>query len=1315
MAFTLLSNIIRTLTNYPMKKSVILCLWVIFISSTGLAQSTSWKGTVNANWNQVLNWTNGLPDSSKDVFVGDAHFTGSFQPKVNIASTCKSITVGSSVPVTLTLSRHLTVQNNFTIHPQATVLHPGSTIFLSGNWINDGDYRSMATSSRIIFQGINQVIGGSQISIFRRLTTNAGTNIQLQNHVVVDSLGSVLTINGTIDPGQSPMFSLTSRINNKINGTARLLVYGANFSDNFNFSGRTTFYAGSTVDYASATTDQTISNAFAYSTLIISGGSIKTLSGNLPLLYGKNNPNGKILVQAGTLDLGIFTANRAATVAGGELQLAAGTTLRLSGLNNFPANFQTRNIDLNSSVQYYGSDQTISAQQYGNLYITGSGNKNALQSFTVRGTFSMDNGNLNTGTATVTHVISGDMNMTGGTFSGANGTYEWSGPVNQQVRVNDTVPRMRINKPGGIVNLVNDVAISHALQFLQGKISTGNNKVIMHANAALSGQANNTGWVIGNMKRFVPTGNAQSVDFAIGTQNSFAPVSLLFQQVSSSGYVMARADGADHSAIDYSGIDDAHSVNINWTVQEESLMFTQADASFGWQDPDLDAGANTAIFKSGLYNGSAWTILTSANQQSNSITANNLVSFGQFAVGEKLGRHIWHGNAMTNNWFDPMNWRGGLPDASVDAEIPSTLQPGRQYPVLTGQTGQVKDIVVQTGASLLVQNGTLNIAGAIDNDGILQAAEGTIGMNGSNPQSIPDGAFTGNKIMNLQVQNNLSLLGTDTITGTLTLYDGKTLETNNNLVLKSTANGTARIAPLPVDGSGNATAFINGQVSIERFIPARKAWRLLSAPIANGMSVSINQAWQESSTNQNFGPGDPNPGYGVHITGGIAANGFDQSPTNSASMKVYRASSNSFINLPANPGTYAPIGSYTGYMLYIRGNRGINLNDGNNAAVTSTTLRVKGTVNTGNKTYPVNASGFTVFGNPYASAINFETLTKNNVKNTFYIWDPKLSGSNGLGGYVTASWNSQTMTYDFTASASPVSQYIPSGEAILIESADGSNPGSITVKESDKTDLGSDQWFGRQARRSRGIDIRLMEAGGNALLDAALVQFDDQYLQEAGPDDAGKLPADAESISLLRSGKDLSIERRKMPKAGDSLHIQMQHLKPATYTLELVLSQLSNLPVKAFIYDRYTMKSVSIPMSDESFSYQFTVDRQEGSSRADRLLVVFGDPAPVPAPNAELLPIVRTEQQQANGSITVFPNPVMSQDVSLRLQDIPNGPYHLRLMNHQGQVVFSSRYQHTQGKSAQVRISLPSGLAPGVYELSLENGAWKKTTSMVKP
>ena len=63
--------------------------------------------------------------------------------------------------------------------------------------------------------------------------------------------------------------------------------------------------------------------------------------------------------------------------------------------------------------------------------------------------------------------------------------------------------------------------------------------------------------------------------------------------------------------------------------------------------------------------------------------------------------------------------------------------------------------------------------------------------------------------MNLIVSNDLSIASTDSITGTPSIAQGKTLYTNNNLVLKSTAAGTAR-AELPVDGSGKCNGLYWG-------------------------------------------------------------------------------------------------------------------------------------------------------------------------------------------------------------------------------------------------------------------------------------------------------------------------------------------------------------------------------------------------------------------------------------------------------------------------------------------------------------------------
>jgi hypothetical protein len=53
----------------------------------------------------------------------------------------------------------------------------------------------------------------------------------------------------------------------------------------------------------------------------------------------------------------------------------------------------------------------------------------------------------------------------------------------------------------------------------------------------------------------------------------------------------------------------------------------------------------------------------------------------------------------------------------------------------------------------------------------------------------------------------------------------------------------------------------------------------------------------------------------------------------------------------------------------------------------------------------VAANRFESVGNPYASAIDFRNINRpnNTVDNTFYVWDPLLTGYNIQGGYQTIS------------------------------------------------------------------------------------------------------------------------------------------------------------------------------------------------------------------------------------------------------------------------------------------------------------------------
>lgn len=1184
-------------------------LLLIVATNQAHAQSTSWKGTLNVNWNSATNWTNGIPDATKDVIIGDASFTGTFQPKVNVVGTCKSLVIGGVKTSELTFNKALTVSGNITINPNGTAVHPGAEVKLSGNWINNGTYISNNTSSKLTFAGTNQTISGSSVSIFRKLTINAGCNLTLAKNIKVDSSGALLAIYGILEPVN---YVVTSTGITRIFDQGKIKVNTADFTSNYVFAATVTIYPGAIVEYCSSTVDQIVSSRYTYSTLILTGGTTKYLIANMPSMYGRDTINGKLFITTGTtFDLKTFTAIRAATKVGGEINIANGAFLKIAGTNNFPVNYAIKNIGISSTVEYNGGAQTISPQSYGNLYISTAGIKTCATAFSTRGNCTIENATLYTSTTVVTHSIAGNFTMTSGSLTGTNYTYMMNGTANQTLNVATKPLRLTINNTGGTVNLASDITVSNTLNFIKGNIQTAAYNVIIPATATVTGAGQTTGWVNGNLQKPVTAGSSVFRSFEIGGTN-YAPASILFTSVSAPGNLTASTGSTDQPEIDYSGLNPAKSVNRFWSLNNGGILFSTATIIFNWQSPEVDGGSVTSSFKTGLFNGTNWGLPSSSSPLPTSIQANGLTSLGDFSVGEIIGKSTWTGAAMTSDWFTPKNWLGLIPSTTNPTVIPNGLAAGRVYPVLTGSDGVVSDITVENAASLTVSSATLKIAGTITSNSNINATAGTIELNGSSVQTIPANTFTSNTIKNLNISNDVDLMDVSILTGTLTVANGKTLYTNDFLVLKSDANGTARIAALPVNGSGIATAYIDGDVSIERFIPARKAWRLLSAPINSGNTTTLQDSWQESAYSGSSRSGsnpNPHPGYGVHITGGSALNGYDQSPTNSASVKIFNNATNTLVPIPSTPGTFTPLNTYQGYFVYIRGDRGIDLSQGNNAATTKTTLRMKGGINTGNKPVHVNPTNFTTVGNPYPSAVDFGTLTRSNVKNSFYIWDPKLAGANGLGAYVTVSWNSTTGTYDVSTSASAISRYIPSGEAILVESVDGVNPGTITFKESDKTANGSDALFGRQASIGEQLRVNLYEAnadGTSALLDGVLTTYSEAGSNNLDNADIKKIDAGAQSIGLQREAKILAIERKHSIVTDDTSFLNITQLISRSYKLEIIAENLTKPGFTALLKDKFSAElNNTVLNTNGSTEIIFEVTANAASYAADRFSIVF--------------------------------------------------------------------------------------------------------------
>jgi autotransporter-associated beta strand protein len=100
------------------------------------------------------------------------------------------------------------------------------------------------------------------------------------------------------------------------------------------------------------------------------------------LLYGVNNAlnSTNVTVSGGTLDLSSYSES-----ATGTLTVANGATLRIGGTNTMPIFTTGYSFGNTSTVEYYGSNQSVAVQPYGNLLISGTGNKTLAGNMSVKG------------------------------------------------------------------------------------------------------------------------------------------------------------------------------------------------------------------------------------------------------------------------------------------------------------------------------------------------------------------------------------------------------------------------------------------------------------------------------------------------------------------------------------------------------------------------------------------------------------------------------------------------------------------------------------------------------------------------------------------------------------------------------------------------------------------------------------------------------------------------------------------------------------------------------------------------------------------
>lgn len=600
------------------------------------------------------------------------------------------------------------------------------------------------------------------------------------------------------------------------------------------------------------------------------------------------------------------------------------------------------------------------------------------------------------------------------------------------------------------------------------------------------------------------------------------------------------------------------------------------------------------------------------------------------------------------------------------------------------------------------------------------------------------------------------------IAGTITLTAGN-LVNNSVLTLISTSASTARVAALPVNGSGVATSTISGTINLQRYIPGKRAYRYLAHPFSSAVTI---QQLQDS----------------IDITG--SGSGLTSTVTNAPS--AYYQNINSAANWTPFTSATDVWNSYQGIAVTVRGKKGEGLN-GLPYTPSAATIATRGAINQGSQIIALIAnaanlpagtgSSYRLIGNPFPSAVDMSlTTTRTNLSSAFYVWDVTLGNpdtSYGPGAYVAVPYTT--------------SYAVPSSAGFFVKLTDSLQAGSITFPEASKTANATANQLFRNNAVTNGLNLQL--ESGSIIWDRMQFNFDDAASTSDEFLDANKLRNPQVSLfSWSSDNVELAIDNRPVD-AGSVIKLGMAGLSSRSYSLSI-----SNLDLPAnliaFVKDKYNGNTLTPIFNGGSFN--FTVNSNPASAATDRFEIVFAPAAPLPVSLTNVAAYTKNAgvqiewrlssemnmdkyvvERSANGiqfsavgnvastgnsststtynlfdatplnganfyrikmidkngqaiyskivkvnvgivkqSVTVFPNPVVNDYVEIQLNNLKAGDYTLRLSNASGQVIATKMISHAGG-SASANIEMKQA-AKGIYQLVISNNNENFTETIIR-
>ena len=491
---------------------------------------------------------------------------------------------------------------------------------------------------------------------------------------------------------------------------------------------------------------------------------------------------------------------------------------------------------------------------------------------------------------------------------------------------------------------------------------------------------------------------------------------------------------------------------------------------------------------------------------------------------------------------------------------------------------------------------------------------------------------------------------------------------------------------------GIMSGTISGEATIHRYMSQNRAYRMVSSAVTTTSTIRDN--WQEGvnnpDTNTNY---NPNPGFGTHITGSDPNKGFDVTQTGNPSLYSVDVPSQMFVAVDnTNQNT---LNAGDAYLLFVRGDRSIDLNDPTNSAANETILRTKGALYQGEKmeTYQGVAAGdFIMFGNPYQSTLDVEMVlnTSDNANtNHYHVYDPTLGTR---GAYVTVN----LLSGGNNTSGSEANQYLQPGQAA--QYATVSSGATYLIIEEDHKAPGEHTHTSFQGYDNM-LTVQLFTTENynaeGSVHDSFGMVFDDSFDNNLTPVDAIKPFNFYENMGIDHDGTYLSLEYRQMPQEVEEYQLYTSGYAHEAYTLKLMVDGLENSAI--YLEDHYTGEITLLEGGE--VAYNFTVDQGEPLSMAtDRFTIRTENVLGVP--NNDLF-----------ANISLYPNPTSDNTFYINAPQLNGKSVDVTITDLGGRTIYTKTLDFD---SNQITVSTATSLASGVYLVTMEHDGAMHTFKLVK-